>query len=66
MEKFGYLTSFKVPSPLGESPNGDGTLKLVNNRSKLPIPNINGNLNPYDFKIATPVRAKYDPNPCDC
>ena len=48
------------------SPNGDGTLKLVNNHSKLPIPNINGNLNPYDFKIATPVRAKYDPNPCDC
>ena len=48
------------------SPNGDGTLKLVNNRSKLPIPDINTSLNPYDFKIATPVRAKYDPNPCDC
>jgi len=48
------------------SPNGDGTLKLVNNRNKLPIPDINTSLNPYDFKIATPVRAKYDPNPCDC
>ena len=48
------------------SPNGDGTLKLVNNRSKLPIPDINTSLNPYDFKIATPVRAKYDPNPCTC
>jgi DNA-binding Xre family transcriptional regulator len=48
------------------SPNGDGTLKLVNNRSKLPIADINTSLNPYDFKIATPVRAKYDPNPCDC
>ena len=46
------------------SPNGDGTLKLVNNRSKLPIPDINTSLNPYDFKIATPVRAKYDPHPC--